>query len=207
MNAETEIKATRIEVPVELPVELSEPHFEDEATVATARQVVPIERARSIEFRRKVRTLLPILLGAMLCGGLGAAGVNYYEHRQATPAVSSPAPTVSAQPPVTESTPMAVAVSTDPATDTNINETASGEARGFSSKSEPKTEEKRAEDAPKKADNPRTAAPKNKENTSVADASKLTRKRRVHPDDEAARPNKSKGAARIVDVFTGKNPE
>src|ERR1041385_9495439 len=110
MNAETQTKATRIEV----PLELSPPHFEDEATVAPPRQVVPIERARTIEFWRKVRTLLPILLAAMLCGGLGAAAVNYYEHRQATPAASQPAPVLSSQPPVTEPSPTTVAVSSDP---------------------------------------------------------------------------------------------
>ncbi len=205
MNAETQTKATRIEV----PLELSPPHFEDEATVATARQVVPIERARTIEFWRKVKTLLPVLLAAMLFGGLGAAAVNYYEHRQTTSAVSPAAPAVSTQPPVNESSPAAVAASTDSSADTGESETVAGKAQGFSAKNEPQTENKRAEETSKQTDDSETASPKIRRANSDDDASKVTRKRRVHPADEAApsnKPAKSSGAGGIVNVFTGPNP-
>src|SRR5438093_7245791 len=104
------MNATRIEVPLTLP----EPHFDDEATIATARQVVPIERARTIEFWRKLRTMLPIFLAATLCGALGAGAVNYYERHNAAAATEQQSANNAAPVQVkSEPTPVAIAASTD----------------------------------------------------------------------------------------------
>ena len=62
---------------IEIPLTLQPPHFDDDATIATARQVVPIKGGRKIEGRRKVLGLLPLLLASTLCGALGAIGVHY----------------------------------------------------------------------------------------------------------------------------------
>src|SRR5687767_12523776 len=67
---------------IEIPLTLQPPHFDDDATIATARQVVPIKGGRKIEGRRKVLALLPLLLASTLCGALGAIAVNYFERRR-----------------------------------------------------------------------------------------------------------------------------
>lgn len=202
MSVETEMKATRIEVPLTLP----EPHFEDEATVATARQVVPIERARTIEFWRKLRTVLPILLAATFCGGLGAGAVNYYQRHQVRQTVSQPAPVLSAQPAVTEPSPMAVAASSEPAAQMDGRGTAAGKTQGLSVLTEPEAGDKHAKDILKETGTSQTAPPQTRRADAEPDPAKLTRKRRVHPADERAPAAKSHGASGIVSVFTGPNP-
>src|SRR6185436_6901969 len=84
------MNTTRIEV----PLRLSPPHFDDDATIATARQVVPIKGARIVKLRRKTLSLLPLLIASTLCGALGALAVNYYERRRdvSTAAMQAPAP-------------------------------------------------------------------------------------------------------------------
>jgi hypothetical protein len=195
------MNTTRIEVPCTLP----EPHFEDEATIATARQVVPIERARRVEFWRKLRTVLPIFLAATFCGGLGAAAVNYYEHRH-TATVTNVQASVSTES-QTASSPAAVASSA---------EVVSGKETGSPTNTgglqdSPATVRPTAKTdtgvqsvrMPDSAAESSVSSPGKKNNES--DATKLTRKRRVHPPDEEPSGKKS-GAGRITDVFTGPNP-
>jgi len=66
---------TRIDIPMELP----SPHFEDEATIVSARPVVPIARARVTDRSRMLLWLAPILSAAAVFGAVGALSVNYFE--------------------------------------------------------------------------------------------------------------------------------
>ena len=104
------MNSSRIEIPLALPT----PHFDDERTVATARQVKPIGRARVTENWRKVRTLLPLILLATVCGALGAAGVNYYENRHTVNAIAQSSTNNSTTESKVEASPIAVAASTSP---------------------------------------------------------------------------------------------
>lgn len=196
------MNSTRIEVPLALPT----PHFDDERTVATARQVKPIGQARVTESWRKLRTLIPLILLATFCGALGAAGVNYYEDRHRSDAVIQPVLTNSALESKAEASPVAVAASTTPSpsvTDKN-NEPVSGEVKADSAPAdEPQTKTVTPPAPNQPLDKPAASGEKK---TTDTDAAKLTRKRRVNPsDDDSVRPNK-KGAGRIADIFSGPNP-
>ena len=66
------------------------PHFDDEATVVSARQVVPIAEARVVERKRAAVWISLILVSSAACGALGAIGVNYFEQRRPPASVSAP---------------------------------------------------------------------------------------------------------------------
>jgi hypothetical protein len=199
------MSTSRIEVPFTLPP----PHFDDDATIATARQVVPIKGGRKIEGRRKVLTLFPLLIASTLCGALGAIAVNYLERRPVTaPSVTQQqsVPSVSTQaktepPPVSmaaelnaKNTETPAAVQPDDAAVTRANEA--------STKSEAPKIEKRENEERKSA----PVAPVKGE--TAPDAAKLVRKRRVQPADSEipVRRNRRAAAGRIEDLFTGPNP-
>src|SRR6185436_5085838 len=81
------MNATRIQIPLSLP----EPHFDDESTVVTARQVVPLDQARVNDRPQRLLAILPMLLAAAFCGALAAFAVNYFERRPTVSTVSQPA--------------------------------------------------------------------------------------------------------------------
>jgi hypothetical protein len=199
------MSTSRIEVPLTLPP----PHFDDDATIATARQVVPIKGARKIEGRRKVLTLLPLLIASTLCGALGAIAVNYFEERRET-AVSvtqqQPVPNVSTQA-KTEPTPVSIepdlnAKNTEFQGSVQPEDTAVTPADEASTKSEAPKIAKREDEERKSA----PPAPVKREPNQ--DAAKLVRKRRVQPADSEIplRRNRRNDASRIEDLFTGPNP-
>src|SRR5215813_9325197 len=176
---------TRIEVPVTLPT----PHFDDERTIATARQVEPIGRARVTGKWRKVSTLFPLILLATFCGALGAAGVNYYDSRHKVDIVTSPVTNNWAGQTKPEASPIAIAASASASA--SATPTPSVSVKSNESTSEVRTEA--ANEKPTKivappalsesSDKP-AANPEKKARD--ADAAKLTRKRRVNsPDDES----------------------
>jgi cytoskeletal protein RodZ len=195
------MNSTRIEVPLTLPP----PHFDDERTVATARQVKPIGRSKVTESWHKVRTLLSLIMLATFCGALGAAGVNYYEDRHKVDAIAQPVLNnpVESKP---ETSPVAIAASASPTpsvTDKN-NEPVSGEVKADSaSTDEPQTKTVTAPAADAPSDKPAATGEKKPMDT---DAAKLTRKRRVNSPDQDAMPANKKGAGRIADIFSGPNP-
>lgn len=201
-----EMNTTRIEVPVTLPA----PHFDDESTIATARQVEPIARARVTEGWRKLRTALPLLLAATLCGALGAATVNYYQRSNIPMSSSQQLPANSAAAETqTQSPSFVIAASTD-VSGGKSKEADTVEAQDSADKTDeqPEKTEKTANegrrDDDKKSDKAVTKADQKKPDVDVA---KLTRKRRVQSADEETRPaaNRS-GAGRIADIFSGPNP-
>ena len=194
---------------IEIPLALQPPHFDDDATIATARQVVPIKGARKIEGRRKVLALLPLLLASTLCGALGAIAVNYFERRRdaaASVTQQQPLPNASTQT-KTEPPPVAIAPELD-AKNTEIQAPAQPENASVTPADEsvPKSEAPkiaRSEDADRKSESPAAIR-----REPVQDASKLVRKRRVEPAKSETRlkRNRRTDAGRIEDLFTGPNP-
>ena len=191
---------------IEIPLTLQPPHFDDDATIATARQVVPIKGARKIEGRRKVLALLPLLLASTLCGALGAIGVNYFERRRdAAASVTQQQPNVStaAKP---EPTPAVIAP------ELNAKNTIQAPVQPEKSSGMPADEPAQKSEAPKIAkreDADRKSAPSPAVKRDPAqDAAKLVRKRRVQPADSEipVRRNRRTDAGRIEDLFTGPNP-
>ncbi len=196
------MNSTRIEVPLTLPT----PHFDDERTVATARQVKPIGRAKVTESWRKLRTILPLILLATFCGAIGAVGVNYYEDRHRGAAITQPVLTNSAVESKAQTSPIAVAASASPTPDASDkgNEAGSVEAKTEAAPIEDTQPKSVTEPSREQLSAKPDPTPQNK--STDPDATKLTRKRRVNPsDDEAVRSNK-KGAGRIADIFSGPNP-
>ena len=195
------MNSSRIEVPLTLPT----PHFDDERTVATARQVKPIGRARVTENWRTVRTLLPLILLAMVCGALGAAGVNYYENRHTVNAIAQPSTSNTTAESKVEASPVAVAASASP-TPNLADKTSENEPADAKIEATP-TERPETKIVTQPARDEQTEKPDASEKkTTNADAAKLTRKRRVNPSDDEAVPSNKKGAGRIADIFGGPNP-
>ena len=194
------MSTSRIEIPLALPP----PHFDDDATIATARQVVPIKGGRRIEGRRKVLAVLPLLLASTLCGALGAVAVNYFERqRDAATSVTQQQQNVSTQA-KTEPPPVAVAPELN-ATNTEIQAPVQPE----NSAADEPTQENQAPKAGKREDADRKSAANSAMKREPAqDASKLVRKRRVQPADSEIplRRNRRTDAGRIEDLFTGPNP-
>ena len=191
----------RIEVPLELPP----PHFDDEATIATARKVVPIGGARAIERQRKLLAMLPILLAATLCGALGAMAVNYFDRRDnaAAPAARQ-SDQVNAGQTKTEEPQVVIAASSESTAKDSQSEPASvqpqDDSRPTSGQEPAKTDRTNigtnTDDVPKKSSAKPSAQP---------DPAKLVRKRRVQPADPEV-PAKKNGAGRIEGIFGGPNP-
>jgi hypothetical protein len=218
---------TRIEVPTGAR-ELSTPHFDDEATIITARPVVPIARAKAAATSRFLLWILPTALAASIFGALSAVGVNYLENRRSSvtqfeikeePQASQP-PAWQLQ--VDEASPP------DPqppngGTDTGFTtpEAASnsqaepvlaGQEDGASAARNSASASNSREPARLTSVSPSAPAP-NKNNGSADESSGLVRKRRVNPAPDrpsAPRPERSavrknRGAARITDIFEGPN--
>jgi hypothetical protein len=195
------MNSTRIEVPLTLPT----PHFDDERTIATARQVKPIGRARVSENWRHLRALLPLILLATVCGALGAAGVNYYEDRHKVAAVAQPV-LHNALEPKADASPIAVAASATPTPE--VSDT-SKEAESPEIKTEtPPIEDVQTKTVIQPAHDQLSAKPNPtpEKKSTDGDAMKLIRKRRVNSPDQDAIPANKKGAGRIADIFSGPNP-
>src|SRR5688572_12139376 len=165
---------------IEIPLTLQPPHFDDDATIATARQVVPIKGGRKIEGRRKVLALLPLLLASTLCGALGAIAVNYLERRRdAAASVTQQQPKVS-----TQATPELPPVAEAPALNaknTEIEAPVQPENSPVTTAEEP-AQKSEAPKIAKREDADRKSAPNAAVKGEPAqDAAKLVRKRRVQP--------------------------
>lgn len=191
---------------IEIPLTLQPPHFDDDATIATARQVVPIKGGRKIEGRRKILVLLPLLLASTLCGALGAIAVNYFERRDAATSVTQQQPDVSTQ---AKTEPSAVAIAPElNAKNTEIQAPVQPEYSSVTPADEP-AQKSEAPKIAKREDADRKAAPNAPmKREADQDAAKLVRKRRVQPPNSEIplRRNRRTDAGRIEDLFTGPNP-
>ena len=210
------MRRTRIEIAT-VPPEPLAPHFDDEATIVSARQVVPLAQAKVVERSRNLLWVIAILLGAAIFGALGALGVNYYENRQRSSLVSSqpqirqpinqpsPAQTQAEAPlsskPELPAGGVAASESSSPGSQIQSHDSTTGLDRA--------TVDSKAPDNMALPTKPATQP--NPE--SSPEPSKLTRKRRVHSptqmnDGKAENPGKDKrGAGRIQEIFTGRDPQ
>lgn len=190
---------------IEIPLTLQPPHFDDDATIATARQVVPIKGGRRIEGPRKVLALLPLLLASTLCGALGAIAVNYFERRrEAVTSVARQQPNVSTHAKA-EPSPVAIAPELN-AKNTEIEPPPQPENSSVTPAPAQKSE---APKIAKREDADRKSAPNAAMKLQPAqDAAKLVRQRRVQPANSEIplRRNRRTDAGRIEDLFTGPNP-
>jgi hypothetical protein len=193
---------------IEIPLTLQPPHFDDDATIATARQVVPIKGGRKIEGRRKVLALLPLLLASTLCGALGAIAVNYFERRRdAAASVTQPQqPNVSTQA-KTEPPPVAIAPQLN-AKNTEIQAPVQPENSSVTPADEPAQKSEAPKIAKREDADRKSAANAAMKREADQDAAKLVRKRRVQPANSEIplRRNRRTDAGRIEDLFTGPNP-
>jgi hypothetical protein len=204
------------------PQELPEPHFDDEATIVSARQVVPIAQAKVVERSRLLLSVIPILIGAAVFGALGALAVNYYERNQRHAPDSATRSEINQQ---TNQPPTAQRQSAI-STNSTSSDSAAGALSGSDSTS-PELDSSQTESQPdtKGVDSP-AVEPKTPDNRALptnpagqtndessAEPGKLIRKRRVHP---ATPPNEGKtenspttkrGAGRIQEIFAGPNPQ
>lgn len=195
------MSTSRIEVPLTLPP----PHFDDEATIATARQVVPIEGARKNDRRWKVLTLLPLLIASTLCGALGAIAVSYFERqRNAAASVTQPSSLPSVSTPV-QPEPSPVVMAPESNVTTEAQTSVPPKQPEVIAANEPAKNE--SADA-RREDTQKSAPPAPVKRETAQDAAKLVRKRRVNPPDSEipVRRNRRTEAGRIEDLFTGPNP-
>jgi len=191
-----------------MPSELETPHFDDEATMVTARPVVPIAEAKAGERSRMSVLIVAGLLAATMAGAAGALGINFFQNRQRSsfragtqpqvnPDVSTTVPPVQTSespiPPTEQSVPpIAASESTSAATETLTSETPAPSDDQIVSSSAGKTDV-----------NPR--------DESSIDPAHLVRKRRVNAVKErlgplmpANRPpRRPRGAGRIIEIFEG----
>jgi hypothetical protein len=209
---------SRIEIAT-IPQELPAPHFDDEATIVTARQVVPIAQAKVVERSRALLSVIPVLIGAAVFGALGALAVNYYELGQRHALDSPPRFEINQQanqPPTLQTQ---GAIPTNSGSDSaagalSASETSSPELEPTESQTDTKGVDSTAVE-PKTPGNqtlPTNPASQTNDGSST-EPGRLIRKRRVQP---AAPPNDGKtenpptakrGAGRIQEIFAGPNPQ
>ena len=197
-----EMSTSRIEVP------LQQPHFDDDATIATARQVVPIKGAEKTKGRRKVLILLPLLLASTLCGALGAIAVNYFERQRDTaPSVTQQQPLPNISTPKSEPTPVSIEPELN-AKNTEIQAPSQPENSSVTRADEPAAKTEAPKVAKRDDEDRKPAPPAAGKREATQDAAKLVRKRRVEPADSEIplRRSRRATAGRIEDLFTGPNP-
>jgi hypothetical protein len=195
------MNATRIQIPLSLP----EPHFEDESTVVTARQVVPLDQARSNDRRRKLIAILPFLLAATFCGALGAFAVNYFERRSTVSTASQPSSNGGSREQTSVQGP---STGDKTATSAESSEQPVGSAETSGSVN---VSDSPAAESPDQNDNSDQALESARKPSSPPDPKQLVRPRRVRPSTGQPPaiqndPPKSRGASRIQDIFSGPNP-
>ena len=192
----------------EVPLTVAAPHFDDESTIVSARQVEPLPGAKIKAGGRRLLALLPLLLAATLCGALGAFTVNYLERRGSLSTLTpSAAGADQDQEPAPAPLPAAVASPSDDrvATPTGSEVEPADNSLGLDSTEKP---EPKAQTISPKPDLTEGLV---KKNTGQPDPKKLVRQRRVHPQPQPPPTHqnddpKSRGAGRIQDIFSGPNP-
>ncbi|MEK6334374.1 MAG: hypothetical protein AABM67_05445 [Acidobacteriota bacterium] len=209
---------TRIEIAT-IPQELPPPHFDDESTIVSARQVVPIAQAKVAQRSRAVLSVIPILMAAAVFGALGALAVNYYEGRQRGRLVSTPKSETSqplGRPPASQPQ---VETSTNSASESAAGALASSASPSPFPEGSPETKNDSAtappaadSNAPAKSTVPTDSGSKATDSNST-EPGKLIRKRRVLAPAPANNgkpenpPKDKRGAGKIQEIFSGPNPD
>ena len=170
----------------------SAPHFDDEATLVSARPVVPIATAKSSERSRIVRRALPFIVIAGFVGSLIGGGIGYFAKRRSSAYLVNESPTTG---------------------ESKENQTASEQQRMA-----PRAPSQEIETEP----NASVSSSENKSSTSETDGfvvaasnatSHFKRARRplIHTVATASsnrrRRSTRRGAARIQEIFAGSSPQ
>jgi len=190
--------------------DLPAPHFDDEATLVSARQVVPIAKAKLVERKRAAFWISLMLLSSAACGGLGAIGVNYFEHRRQTASVPASqneiARSQTTQTPIpnnSDSTQKTETAAGGPTASASLQPVAAPPAKANQPNDSSATILSQASSSQA---TPNQAA-------TVSEPGQLVRKRRVHPltrnevvsSGRRTRKN-DRGASRIKEIFEGQGP-
>ncbi len=189
--------------------DLPAPHFDDEATLVSARQVVPIAKARLVERKRAAFWISLILLSSAACGGLGAIGVNYFEHRRQTASVPASQNEIASQttqtriPNNSDSTQKTETAAGGPTASASLQPVAAPPAKANQPNDSSATILSQASSSQATANLAATAS----------EPGQLVRKRRVHPltrndvvsSGRRTRKN-DRGASRIKEIFEGQGP-
>ena len=205
---------SRIVIPTTAP-DLPPPHFDDEATIVSARQVVPIAKARVVERLRAALWISLILLGSAAGGALGAIGIDYFENGQRSALVSAPQNDIT-RPQVTQtptpndsdSTPKSEIAVGGPTAMSSPEPVAAQPANANQPNDSSATVLSQASSA--QAISNQAAGSAN----IASEPGRLVRKRRVHPltqnDGASSLPGKpaktNRGAGRIQEIFEGPTP-
>ncbi len=205
---------SRIVIPTTAP-DLPPPHFDDEATIVSARQVVPIAKAKVVERLRAALWISLILLGSAACGALGAIGIDYFENGQRSALVSAPQNDIT-RPQVTQtptpndsdSTPKSEIAVGGPTAMSSPEPVAAQPANANQPNDSSATVLSQASSA--QAISNQAAGSAN----IASEPGRLVRKRRVHPltqnDGASSLPGKpaktNRGAGRIQEIFEGPTP-
>jgi hypothetical protein len=189
--------------------DLPAPHFDDEATLVSARQVVPIAKARLVERKRAAFWISLILLSSAACGGLGAIGVNYFEHRRQTASVPASQNEIASQttqtriPNNSDSTQKTETAAGGPTASASLQPVAAPPAKTNQPNDSSATVLSQASSSQATANQAAAAS----------EPGQLVRKRRVHPltrndvVSSGRRAGKNdRGASRIKEIFEGQGP-
>jgi hypothetical protein len=197
------------------PPELSSPHFDDEATIISARPVVPIAKARAVEKARAAFWICLAVVGCVALGALGAIVVSYFGKARSS-AVSTPPQSEIVEPKINQ----APASSTPGSSDLN----SQSETDRKLSAAETQPDVERQLQSANKKDSAATARGSWIQSTltkssipkrdNATEPGRLVQKRRVQPvrqNDEYSsitkKPAKKKrGASRIQEIFEGLGP-
>jgi cell division septation protein DedD len=197
------------------PPQLSSPHFDDEATIVSAKPVVPIAKARAVEKARAAFWICLVVVGCVVLVALGSIVLSYFGNARSS-AVSAPPQSEIVEPKINQ----APASSTPGSSDLN----SQSETDRKLPAAETQSDAERQLQSANKKDSAATARgswiqsaltkssiPKR---DNAAEAGRLVQKRRVQPvrqNDEyssmAKKPAKKKrGASRIQEIFEGPGP-
>ncbi len=205
---------SRIVIPTTAP-DPPPPHFDDEATVISARQVVPIAKARVVERKRAALWIALILMSSAGCGALGAIGVNYFDHGRSAALVSASQKEIArpqiAQTPMpddSDSTPKSETVASGPTASASPQPVAAQPANASPPDDSSATFLSQASSAQTKGNQAASTA------NIASEPGQLVRKRRVHPlagNEEVSSPRRKRGktdrgAWRIQEIFEGQGP-
>jgi hypothetical protein len=198
------------------PPELSSPRFDDEATIVSARPVVPIAKARAVEKARAAFWICLAVVGCVALGALGAIGVVYFGNARRSAGVSAAPQSEIVEPKINQPPASSTPGSSDLNSQSETDRTLSAAATQPKADSQPQSSTNRdlsatAREPWVKSTLTKSSVPKQQ---NVPDLGRLVRKRRVQlvrQNDEyssiAKKPAKKKrGASRIQEIFEGLGP-
>ncbi len=217
------MNASRIEI--EATSELPAPHFDDEATIVSARPVVPIAQAKAAERSRVIRWVLPFVLAGVVVGILAELAITRYENRQHSEAEIS-----ISEPQKSQTDPKQASQTENAADPANVERNSSKDdansAAGLPEQPASTTQGKSPAAASDTASQANTGLSRDSSSSAKAhstvdessatsrDPGRLVRKRRVRPlierneanPYERKSPSDRRSPSRILEIFQGHNP-